>query len=847
MSATSPYQNNDYQAVGNFRPFSLPINDIYKGISAQNAFWDQGAARVKNIYENALNLDLTLDANQELRKDYMSKAEKQMMKLSSMDLSDPSVQRQGFGIFRPLLQDKGIMYDDYLTKKYKDVLSEADQWKNDEKTKGEGFHMDNLAYALRSFKGFSKSTSREQLESIFKTAKDAQYTPYHDVSKERSAILDKCKPNVISKTTTQGMYLETEKANSLSAQKLWGCLEAGLSDKARQQMRISGVVRYGDDYNALRMDYIPATEEKVKSYNEEIKNLSAQKVALAGQIGSEETVKEIGSRIDQYNNQITNLQGTIVKLHDDDYIKNNYEDLASMAYMKRANGIFAEAFARKDVEESKKADPVGIMYYTQQKLDNRQVAGFAHDYKIEDYKLKQKLLLGDSNADIPTRVRMLRGMGVSDAEIQRVLGQAEKEEGTSYNELQTAINSADNSVKSKMTEIVQALQSNPDIAKILEGVEDEESFTKELGKIEDVIKKRLTANSNDVQMIEWKDALNAYTSLVNKRTSMKSILDDAEKTVTDKNPDIARTYKQGVEKVIQSIPQAYTTRGGIILSKADMTAIINDTHPSFYIDQLSSGGESGGEIGYVLRSKATNEILTEFGSPIDRMYEKIKGLQSQKEGSYKTKVNNFLESTTAVQKIRLASGNLLGKGKISQEMTATMSFISDIFGSSLGEDATFNTIGGFDPVDGWVDIQAVDSKGKSISSGDLRKAAASSTAGASIIEEGKHPNSIRIKVDYLSGVVPKPEFNEEIKNLMTYAAKRVTTENIPTGLIIKAGITPRGNVIQLKTKRSLATGEPRYTILVNGTEIPAKIGDNETAALNYINNLLTGQEDVKIK
>lgn len=125
MPATSPYQGNDYQAVSNFRPYELPINDIFKGITAQNQFWDAGAARVKSVYADALNLDLTLDSNNEVKKNYLKDAEKQLTKLSTMDLSDPSVQRQGFNLFKPLFKDEAIMYDNEITKTKKSIYSDA--------------------------------------------------------------------------------------------------------------------------------------------------------------------------------------------------------------------------------------------------------------------------------------------------------------------------------------------------------------------------------------------------------------------------------------------------------------------------------------------------------------------------------------------------------------------------------------------------------------------------------------------------------------------------------------------------------------------------------------------------
>lgn len=94
MPSSSPYQNNDYQAANSFRPYKLPINDIFKASTAVNLYWDEGARIVKNAYENALNLSLTSDQNKDFRDQYIKEAEKKMSQLSSKDLSDPSVQRQ---------------------------------------------------------------------------------------------------------------------------------------------------------------------------------------------------------------------------------------------------------------------------------------------------------------------------------------------------------------------------------------------------------------------------------------------------------------------------------------------------------------------------------------------------------------------------------------------------------------------------------------------------------------------------------------------------------------------------------------------------------------------------------
>lgn len=139
MAASSPYSGNDYQAASNFRPYQLPINAIAQAWTAQNRFWDIGAMKVKSVYDNALNLSLTSQENRDVRDQYMKDAEKEITKVSSMNLADASVQRQGFGIFKPIFQDDAIVQDDYLTDLRGKIINEADTYRKDMKSKGAGY------------------------------------------------------------------------------------------------------------------------------------------------------------------------------------------------------------------------------------------------------------------------------------------------------------------------------------------------------------------------------------------------------------------------------------------------------------------------------------------------------------------------------------------------------------------------------------------------------------------------------------------------------------------------------------------------------------------------------------
>ena len=196
MAATTPYQQNDYQAVSNFRPYQLPVNDIFKALQAQNQFWEDGARRVKSVYDNALNLKLSLEPNREIRRKFMEDAEKQLSQLSSMDLSDPNVQKQGFDIFKPLFQDEGVMSDDQATRWIDDIQSKIQLAK--EVDNGKGYADNNAMVAMEGV--FEFKTAKDRMAGKAYLQNKRSYTPYYDPSKEMADILKNCKGPTVSST-----------------------------------------------------------------------------------------------------------------------------------------------------------------------------------------------------------------------------------------------------------------------------------------------------------------------------------------------------------------------------------------------------------------------------------------------------------------------------------------------------------------------------------------------------------------------------------------------------------------------------------------------------------------------
>lgn len=398
MAATSPYSGNDYNAVSNFRPYDMPVNDIYKGLVSQDSFWKAGAARINQVYNSALDLKLSKEANIDIRNKYMEDADKQLTKLSTMNVADPSVQRQGFGLFKPLFQDQGIAYDDLATRHYDQVRNDAmsARYRNN----GKEFSNDNFQYAMDGYSDFMKSNDRMAGKAAYQNRKD--YEPYYDYGPEAATILKTCKPDQVSQDSTQGMNIVNYSNKGLSSVQLNGCLSSGMSEKGWRQMQIEGAVRYKNNPGALRDAYLPSLINSQKQLSEEnagydafLKNKNKFNSLTEAQLQAMGLTKDTKANpnfadiksitpevLDNMEKkkaantlQLTNLNETTGKLMRNDFTPisgENYEGIAGHVFAKSWMDNFSQANAYINKSVTMKSDPAQLLAFRENREDARQ-------------------------------------------------------------------------------------------------------------------------------------------------------------------------------------------------------------------------------------------------------------------------------------------------------------------------------------------------------------------------------------------------------------------------------------------------------------------------------------------
>ncbi len=349
MPSASPYQNNDYQALSTYRPYKLPINDIFKANTAINAFWDEGARRVKKAYENVLDLKLRTTENKQIRDQFIQDAQKQITKVSSMNLADVSVQRQGINIFAPIMKDQDIVGEDYVIRQGEQEISVGESFRTRDGGKNYNpISVNNIQYEQNLLSkdpllgGLNKRDGWKTLATI-----QSKYTPYTDVSKEYKQIKDIITEKEIATASLSGnhQYIEEIKKKGVSKDRILGAIETMGSPQLKAQIAVEGRNVF---YNKLESNpagvdsYFQALggayfDNKVGEYQQSINQIKYDSYMIPTESTDPATKAANLQRIKNNNEAIKTIQGSIDNIilkEKPDYLKTltglgNVNNLAS--------------------------------------------------------------------------------------------------------------------------------------------------------------------------------------------------------------------------------------------------------------------------------------------------------------------------------------------------------------------------------------------------------------------------------------------------------------------------------------------------------------------------------------
>lgn len=393
-------QNPSFGSYG-IQPYMLPTQQIVQAIGARQNAFDEQASKLKLAYQSYLGLDLGLEANQQKLDSLMQGVNDGLKKAVRTDLSISQNGDEAMKIFDPIIKDEGIRYDNLYTKQIKEQISTAQNLRT--QNGGKEYSDTNLGYLTKPYQDFVKNNDPKQARMAY--ASRRFYTPYHDVSAEQKDLYKNFKPDVtkFTKPTTgadgkldDSGYRITQENKSIMASQYRAYLNANLSDKAKEQLHIDGVMTYRDNLHALANDYISHNTEQIdsytQSYNEAIgKSKGIKDPKLQAQYESEaKDFLQKSQELKSINNKLIN--GDLSE------VQKNKESIAGGLYTSNYIQQLAEASKRLDITTTYDPDITSLTKFKEnlaligkrEEIAGREkVEGMkeAADLKLEQYKL----------------------------------------------------------------------------------------------------------------------------------------------------------------------------------------------------------------------------------------------------------------------------------------------------------------------------------------------------------------------------------------------------------------------------------------------------------------------------
>lgn len=127
MATFTPNVTDVFAGVSDFDP---DFNRIERMLKIRENNYQQGAKKVKGLYDSVFNSQMFRDQNLKTRDAYLKTISETLNSLSATDLSLPQNQQTATELFNPVLTDQNLTKDISYTRGYYDELSKSDKLKS---------------------------------------------------------------------------------------------------------------------------------------------------------------------------------------------------------------------------------------------------------------------------------------------------------------------------------------------------------------------------------------------------------------------------------------------------------------------------------------------------------------------------------------------------------------------------------------------------------------------------------------------------------------------------------------------------------------------------------------------
>ncbi|TXI86828.1 MAG: hypothetical protein E6Q36_08495 [Chryseobacterium sp.] len=702
------YQQNPAYNTYSFRPYELPVNEIFNAIQAKSAYWTEGAMQVRSAYEQAANLELSHKSSKDKLKNFMVGANDLIAKVGKTDLSIAENRTAGMNIFKPLYDDKSLMLDDQLTKYYKSQFQLAERAKT--QNGGKDYSATNEGYMMEKYNDFVNDGNEANWENHYNSRR--AYTPYYNYRSEFDEVLKNCKPDSVEGNTMDGLYFLNDKIKTLSSTKLSGCLQSGLSDRAKNQIRMEGYMGFGKNYEAVGQRYLDYTANELDAYGKKRGAIDGQLQALREK-GKTTTLTD-AEKI-QMSTLEQSLQGVDTYINDQQktrkaiasgdlkYIQDNYEDLSGRLYLNDKLNEFSNYYSYSEQERKFEENNAAIAQYRAQNDATQLATKFKQEQLLEEQRQANRMELARfreaSNGGSGTRiigpdgnVMILPDYPLVDPNSNmgaQLLNQSEKDVNDRFDAAIQSKEAADNYIFNEL----KTLFPNK-------------------GNAQDFIKSEEFANymkthPDDIRLKRWNDVSDIATKEITKYSAIRQEVED---DVRKNNPSLFDN------SIIKTIPTVYLgTRKEVALTPERMSAALSGSDPEFKIVNRPTifGALTGIQVGAigtgdrvffgkidVTDQPGVQKLLNEVSIANDENIDKIKKAREKAYTDKKFMVDNFraigqdnVDKNKSGNQVRARIGSALGipQNKVENNVFLVASDLKgkvfvDIQGENVPED-----------------------------------------------------------------------------------------------------------------------------------------------------------------
>lgn len=146
-------------------PTQLPLNidRVERMLRLRESMYQDGAKKVRSLYESAFNSPLLRDGNIKRRDEYLKLINDGLKSVSGMDLSLTQNQNVAASLFQPVLEDENIIKDIAFTRNYQKEISKAEGLRNSSNAEDRKRYWDTgvkyMQYKAEEFKNADEQTA----------------------------------------------------------------------------------------------------------------------------------------------------------------------------------------------------------------------------------------------------------------------------------------------------------------------------------------------------------------------------------------------------------------------------------------------------------------------------------------------------------------------------------------------------------------------------------------------------------------------------------------------------------------------------------------------------------------